>query len=282
MRAAAGPVIERAALRLLGALCAPAAYGRLDPESGEVAIVGRRNGVSMCVARATRAEAGALAARDLAVWEEVAPGRSRLVATDPGRAALARASAPPEAPAFLAQHAGLETRRVEARPGASLAKVLVNADESPLGWLARRKLVGAAEFEAGERLRRDLDMAQTLPRVTANWSASPSAAAHGAQGLHISERVAAAGQRVDRALRAAGPEFAGLLLDVCGFLKGLETIEAERNWPRRSAKVVLALALGKLARHYGLGEPPAPRAAKAPQHWGAADYRPRIDPGEGA
>jgi hypothetical protein len=68
----------------------------------------------------------------------------------------------------------------------------------------------------------------------------------------MTDLIVASRQRVRLALEACGPEFAGVLLDVCCFLRGLEDLEHERGWPSRSAKVVLQLALTRLARHYGL------------------------------
>ncbi|QFR31688.1 DUF6456 domain-containing protein [Ancylobacter sp. TS-1] len=138
--------------------------------------------------------------------------------------------------------------------------VAVDMEESPLGWLARRRdregraLVTATQFVAGERLRADFTRAGLTPRLTSDWSGVARSGRRGPAGLSLPEAALAARQRLSRALDAAGPEFAGLLLDVCCFLKGLEQLERERGWPARAAKVVLSLALDRLARHYGLAE----------------------------
>ena len=154
----------------------------------------------------------------------------------------------------------------------------LNDAESPLAWLASRRgrdgkpLIAEAEFLAGERLRADLTFAQMLPSVTLNWSRLG-----GGEGASMApdptEAMIGARQRVTHALNAVGPDFAGLLMDVCGFLKGLETIERERLWPPRTAKVVLALALRQLARHYRI----EPKRRAASRHWGAPDFRPSLD-----
>jgi hypothetical protein len=167
-----------------------------------------------------------------------------------------------------------------------------NLAESPLAWLARRKdkdgqpLLADAEFDAGERLRADFWFAQMTPRTTANWSLLLSGGGGGKGapdiGPDIRDSVAAAKERVRRALSAVGPDLAGVLIDVCCHLKGLEASERASGWPQRSGKIILQIALRQLARHYGMLPPAHATDAGGTvrvRHWGATGYRPEIDPG---
>jgi len=221
----------------------------------------------------------ALSARGLIVL--AGEGTPKL--TDTGRAFLRRGLAEEEI--FAAQHRILATATI-VDDRAARHTVTVNASESPLAWLRRRKgrdgrpLIDAAEFEAGERLRADYTRGQLMPRVTANWTAAVARGRRdGAGGMvEITDAALAARRRVEGALAAIGPELGGLLVDFCCFLKGLEEIERERQWPARSAKLVLRVGLAGLARHYGLSQTARGRAAGGRlRHWGTEDYRPTLD-----
>jgi hypothetical protein len=119
-----------------------------------------------------------------------------------------------------------------------------------------------------------------MPRTTSNWANPISSGRRGAGGERASsftETMISARQRVHQALDAAGPEFGGLLLDVCCFLKGLVDIERDRAWPARSAKVVLQLALDRLARHYGFAAQTVGRAHAPIRTWLAEGEAFRVD-----
>jgi hypothetical protein len=175
--------------------------------------------------------------------------------------------------------------RPQGRPAASPLRGAVPkvraAQERPLAWLRRRKdkdgqpLVTEPQFAAGERLAADFWHAHLMPRVTADWSSAATSqrtrrAAPGV-GVELGDNVVAARQRVNRALSSVGPELAGILVDVCCHDLGLETAERAQGWPQRSGKIVLQLALTRLARHYGLILPDPRPGGQRPRHWGSDD-----------
>jgi hypothetical protein len=222
-------------------------------------------------------DAEVLLAADLAVRRP----NGGLKITQTGQAHLARlafARSGAQIDPFLGQHLGLARDEIETADGR--VGITVDAAESPLAWLARRKgrdgraLIEPVQLQAGERLRADVTRAQMLPRITANWTSSVAQdrrSAGGGRAATFTEAVIGARQRVRHALDAVGPEFTGLLLDVCCFLKGLEDVERERRWPPRSAKVVLQLGLARLARHYGYAAEARGAARAAMRTWLAPD-----------
>lgn len=139
--------------------------------------------------------------------------------------------------------------------------VAENEAESPLAWLKSREAISDAQFDAGERLRRDYTIARIEPRLCIDLSAPVVLGGGGAAGAaQMPDAVLAAKQRFAKALSAVGPGLSDLLFDVCCALRGLEALERDKKWPRRSGKVVLGLALERLAAHYGLSRPaPKPR-----------------------
>lgn len=159
---------------------------------------------------------------------------------------------------------------------------LRNEDESPLAWLARRQgkdgtsLISPIQLAAGEKLRHDFTMAHMMPRVTTNYSGEPGISGQRSapgSACEQQERTVMAAERVRKALVSVGPELSGILIDVCCHLKGLEQAERKASWPQRSGKVVLNLALTRLARHYRL-ETEGPASTGRISQWGTEDFRP--------
>lgn len=271
-----GEGLSRQALRLLEALAEKNAEVRAHPfEEGRVVL--RRSaeatagGVSLGGGSFPETAIKELAARDLVMHRG-----ARYLISAPGQALLRRCAARKaeacqltiegegSGNAFADQHRDI---RIQSRAddtggeGASTVRVRVNHEESPLAWLAARKgadgeaLINAAQLQAGERFRRDLSMAGIMPGTTMNWDRLGGSGDRGAPretGLNATEACIAARQRVTTAIRHLGAQDADLLIDLCGFLVRLPEIERMRGWPARSAKIMIARALDRLAEHYGL------------------------------
>jgi len=158
--------------------------------------------------------------------------------------------------------------------GVDMAAPLIVSDESPLLRLAA-SIDGGAPFllphqvEAGERLRRLVERARLGPRVTMSYDPTriASRGASGGGAPDVADSAIDARRRLDAIARALPAECGGVLFDVCGLLKGLQIVETERGWPRRSAKLVLRIGLEQLAGHFGLTQTAEGRATGRSRSW---------------
>ncbi|WBY17835.1 DUF6456 domain-containing protein [Erythrobacteraceae bacterium WH01K] len=126
--------------------------------------------------------------------------------------------------------------------------VTVNAAESPLAWLHSRGHIDDRLFDAGERLRSDYERAQLGPNVTMRWD--PVRMKGGDAGLTATERQIAAKDRFDGALAQAGRGLTDILWRVVCGGESLVVAEKALAWPSRSGKLVLKLALDRVADYY--------------------------------
>ena len=132
-------------------------------------------------------------------------------------------------------------------------RVSVNDAESPLAWLRARGKVDARQYEAGERLRDDYEMAALGPRVTMRWDAAPARRGGASSGrLDPTEAQIAAKRRFDAAIAAAGRGLADILWRVICAGESVPVAEKALAWPARAGRLVLTLALDRLADHYRL------------------------------
>jgi len=142
-----------------------------------------------------------------------------------------------------------EGPRRSADCGPRARSVTVNLAESPLTWLHARGHLTDRQFDAGERLRADYERGQLAPSVTMRWDAVRISST-GDRGLNASERQIAARQRFDAAVADAGKGLSDILWRVVCAGEGLPAAEKVLDWPARSGKLVLRIALDRVADHY--------------------------------
>jgi hypothetical protein len=138
------------------------------------------------------------------------------------------------------------------RRGRPFRSVTVNLAESPLGWLHSRGHVSRRQFEAGERLRADWERAQLAPRVTMAWDAAPISRTRGGSApvIDLNGSQLDAKCRFEDAVAAAGPGLKDILWRVVCAGEGMREAETALGWPARAGKLVLSLALDRVADYY--------------------------------
>jgi hypothetical protein len=150
------------------------------------------------------------------------------------------------------------------RPEESSLLRLASARNGEEAFLAPHHLAAANRFE------RLIARAMLGPRLTMSYD--PARASGGQRGtgnavVEMTDTAAEARQKLNRLASGLPRDCWNVVFDVCGMGKGLQTIETERAWPRRSAKLVLRVALDQLAGEFGLLPHVAGSAGGATRNW---------------
>lgn len=128
-------------------------------------------------------------------------------------------------------------------------RVTVNVAGSPLAWLYARGHLPERLFDAGEQLRDDYERAQLSASITMHWD-PVRVQGGGERGLTPGEKQIAARARFDGALAAAGKGLEDILWRVVCACEALPDAEKSLGWPARSGKLVLRIALERVADFY--------------------------------
>ena len=140
-------------------------------------------------------------------------------------------------------------------PVRAARSVTVNLAESPLGWLRAHGHISERQYDAGERLRCDWERSQLDPRVTMAWDGAPGARGRGGAGQapDINGSQIDARRRFAAAVAAAGPGLSDILWRIVCAGEGMRQAETALGWPARAGKLVLGLALDRIAGYYRIG-----------------------------
>ncbi|UXN73482.1 DUF6456 domain-containing protein [Devosia sp. A8/3-2] len=136
--------------------------------------------------------------------------------------------------------------------------VIEQSDDAVLVRLAASKEADGSPFlaphhvAAANRLAKLVERSRLSPRVTMSYDASRIGRSGGNGVGDASDSAADARQRLNKMAALLPADCWGVVFDVCGLGKGLQLIETERRWPRRSAKLVLRIGLEQLAGIMGL------------------------------
>lgn len=108
--------------------------------------------------------------------------------------------------------------------------------------------------EVASRLTGLFERASLRQRVTMSYDPGRVGQSRGAAQGDLADSAADARKRLASIAAGLPRDCWGVLVDVYLYDKGLQQVESERTWPRRSAKLVLRIGLDQVALLLGVGE----------------------------
>ena len=133
-----------------------------------------------------------------------------------------------------------------------------NLGHSAVAWLVGRRdaegrpWLDAAQVAAAARLALEAETALAGPSLTMRWDALPRTGGGSAARVEPSDRMLAAGSRVEAALAACGPARA-IVEQICIHASALQAAERDLGLRRRDGRILLQSGLRALAAYYRIG-----------------------------
>lgn len=136
-----------------------------------------------------------------------------------------------------------------------------------LGTCGPGAFLGQHHVEAAARLVRLFARAGLRQRVTMSYDLARVGKSAGSAQADLADSAADARRVLNRLARLLPADCWNMLVDVCLYDRGLQDIEAQRQWPRRAAKLVLRIGLDQLASAFGLDECARGNDRRSVQAW---------------
>ncbi|MGL1922066.1 MAG: DUF6456 domain-containing protein [Hyphomicrobiales bacterium] len=127
----------------------------------------------------------------------------------------------------------------------------------------RHKYLNETHLQAGQQLFDKFVNANLQPNITMNWeklASAPQPHYTGVKDTGLGESLYLARKQLYEALEYVGEDFAAILVEVCLFGNGLEATEKALAWPARSGKLLLTMALDRLAQYYKIDVKQKPKS----------------------
>ncbi len=158
-----------------------------------------------------------------------------------------------------------------------------NLAESPISKLTifkdkKNPFLKPHHIEAAKKFALLFEKSQLRARTTINYFASPKGKEKYSNftTAELSDMAIDARRKIEQLLNGMPDECASVIIDICGLEKGLQIVESEKGWPRRSAKLVLRIGLEQLAQKFGLTPKAVGKLKGKSTYWQKEGSRPTI------